>query len=159
MHKKLFYIMSVLLALVLLTSTVIAASPRLKDPRFVDDSATFYSDVVGRGNKENLYVTMELEGSANMACISDENDAPFRYTARVYASNTAYVGEGVVVAVIDTGIEYEKQCPNNNFLTKIIGPVYFERVEVRLFDDDGITHDKWISSTGFVYGDVDLSTG
>ena len=137
MRKKLFSTLSALLALMLLTSTVIAAA-KLRDVSFnvgPGGNLTMRGTATGVGNREAV-ARLEASGQAEVSCYNRDGglEPDQGYTIDVKgASFGGFDGKGIQVAIIDSGIAYDNECPNTNW-TAHIDFVYWDSATITVID-------------------------
>lgn len=126
MRKELFSTLIAILALTLLTSTVFAAV-RLRQVFFEvdqDGSLIVRGTATGFGNQE-LIARLVASGPAVVSCYNRDGELmpEQEYTIIVDGVSESIFGgvvdNGIQVAIIDSGIDYDNECPNDNWSAEI----------------------------------------
>lgn len=138
MVKQLFCILSVLLASIFLATTVFA-EVKLREVDFEvgPGSLTALGTATGIGNRETV-ARLEASGLAIVKCTNQdgETEPAQEYRLSVFgASESPISDKGIQVAIIDSGIGYDNECPNGNWSASI-DFVFWTEATINVYDED-----------------------
>lgn len=125
MRNKLFFILSVFLTSMLLFTPVLAGS-RIQKIFFEVDQVgnlTVRGTITGLGNQE-VIARLKASGLARVSCFNQdgvlEPNKGYTFLVDGATSETIIGGDrGIEVAILKSGINYENECPNDNWSTEI----------------------------------------